>query len=112
MYWHCSGPSSRGRGSPPVGGSGCGPPRPATAAPFFRVVSSSSGRLDYIETIRQWRLRFARFGWRKLAAKAVLLPRFLGSADFRHAFASGISPNGIAFERELLDHYRIVFEAT
>lgn len=83
-----------------------------TAAPFFRVVSSSSGRLDYIETIRQWRLRFARFGWRKLAAKAVLLPRFLGSADFRHAFASGISPNGIAFERELLDHYRIVFEAT
>ena len=45
-----------------------------TAAPFFRVVSSSSGRLDYIETIHQWRLRFARFGWRKLAAKAVLDP--------------------------------------
>ncbi len=82
-----------------------------TAAPFFRVVSSSSGRLDYIETIRQWRLRFARFGWRKLAAKAALLPRFLSSADFRTAFASGVSANGLAFERELLDHYRIVFEA-
>ena len=82
-----------------------------TAAPYFRVVSSSSGRLDYIETIRQWRLRFARFGWRKLAAKAALLPRFLTSADFRNAFASGISANSVSFERELLDHYRIVFEA-
>ena len=35
----------------------------------------------------------------------------LTSADFRHAFTSGISPNGICFERELLDHFRIVFEA-
>ena len=82
-----------------------------TAAPYFRVVFSSSGRLDYIETIRQWRLRFGRFGWRKLAAKAALLPRFLTSADFRNAFASGISANSVSFERELLDHYRIVFEA-
>ena len=26
-----------------------------TAEPWFRLVESSSGRLDYIETIRQWR---------------------------------------------------------
>jgi cyclopropane-fatty-acyl-phospholipid synthase len=29
-----------------------------TAEPHFRLVSSESGRLDYIETIRQWRKRF------------------------------------------------------
>ena len=82
-----------------------------TASPHFRLVESSSGRLDYIETIRQWRIRFGRFGWRKLGVKATMLPRYLTSADFRHAFTSGISPNGICFERELLDHFRIVFEA-
>jgi cyclopropane-fatty-acyl-phospholipid synthase len=82
-----------------------------TAAPHFRLVESSSGRLDYIETIRQWRRRFGQFGWRKLAAKTTMLPRYLTSAEFRHAFTSGISPNGICFERELLDHFRIVFEA-
>lgn len=81
------------------------------AAPGFRVVSSSSGRLDYIETIRQWRKRFAAFSWPKLAVKLSLLPRYLTSRDFRNAFASGVSANTICFERELLDHYRIVFEA-
>lgn len=82
------------------------------AAPGFRVVSSSSGRLDYIETIRQWRRRFAAFSWPKLAVKLSLLPRYLTSRDFRNAFASGVSANALCFERELLDHYRIVFEAT
>jgi len=82
-----------------------------TAAPSFRVVSSSSGRLDYIETIRQWRRRFAKFGFRKLAVKLTLLPKYLTSSEFRNAFVSGISANTICFERELLDHYRIVFEA-
>ncbi|HMU60717.1 MAG TPA: class I SAM-dependent methyltransferase [Gemmatimonadales bacterium] len=82
-----------------------------TAAPGFRVVSSSSGRLDYIETIRRWRERFAAFTPRKLVLKAALLPRYLTSRDFRNAFASGISANTICFERHLLDHYRILFEA-
>jgi cyclopropane-fatty-acyl-phospholipid synthase len=31
-----------------------------TADPHFRLVSSTSGRLDYIETIRQWRMRSPR----------------------------------------------------
>ena len=82
-----------------------------TAGPHFRLIESSSGRLDYIETIRQWRMRFGQFGWRKLAVKATMVPHYLTSSDFRHAFTSGISPNGICFERELLDHFRIVFEA-
>jgi cyclopropane-fatty-acyl-phospholipid synthase len=81
-----------------------------TAAPSFRLVEKSSGRLDYIETIRQWRLRFARPSLRKLLLKASLVPRYLLSRDFRLAFAQPISPNTICFERLLLDHFRMVFE--
>jgi cyclopropane-fatty-acyl-phospholipid synthase len=80
------------------------------AAPYFRLVQSSSGRLDYIETIRQWRERFARPSLQKTLIKLRLLPRWLSSADFRLAFTSGVSANSVCFERELLDHYRLVFE--
>jgi cyclopropane-fatty-acyl-phospholipid synthase len=76
----------------------------------FRLQSSVSGRIDYIETIRQWRRRFAEPGLRKALVKLRLLPRWLTSADFRLAFTSGVSPNSVCFERELLDHYRLVFE--
>jgi cyclopropane-fatty-acyl-phospholipid synthase len=81
-----------------------------SAAPHFRVVSSTSGRLDYIETIRQWRKRFAAPSVRKTLLKLQLLPRWLTSADFRLAFTSGVSANSVCFERELLDHDRLVFE--
>ena len=81
-----------------------------SASPGFRLVSSSSGRLDYIETIRQWRKRFAEPSARKTLFKLRLLPRWLTSADFRLAFTSGVSANTVCFERELLDHYRLVFE--
>jgi cyclopropane-fatty-acyl-phospholipid synthase len=80
------------------------------ASPHFRLVSSVSGRLDYIETIRQWRKRFAEPSAKKTLLKLRLLPRWLTSADFRLAFASGVSANSVCFERELLDHYRLVFE--
>jgi cyclopropane-fatty-acyl-phospholipid synthase len=82
------------------------------AEPHFRLRSSVSGRLDYIETIRQWRRRFAEFGLRKELVKLRLLPRWLTSSDFRLAFTSGVSANSVCFERELLDHYRLVFERT
>jgi cyclopropane-fatty-acyl-phospholipid synthase len=78
----------------------------------FRLVSSSSGRLDYIETIRQWRARFGERTFGKLLLKLRLVPKYLTSADFRLAFTSGVSPNSVCFERELLDHYRLVFEKT
>jgi cyclopropane-fatty-acyl-phospholipid synthase len=81
-----------------------------SAAPHLRLVSSISGRLDYIETIRQWRKRFAQPSWRKNLVKARLVPHYLTSRDFRLAFTSGVSPNGVCFERELLEHYRFVFE--
>jgi cyclopropane-fatty-acyl-phospholipid synthase len=83
-----------------------------SARPHFRLVSSVSGRLDYIETIRQWRKRFAARSALKTLLKLRLLPRWLTNADFRLAFTSGVSANSVCFERELLDHYRLVFQRT
>ena len=82
------------------------------AEPNFRLVSAVSGRLDYIETIKQWRKRFGERSLRKTLMKARLVPRWLTSADFRLAFTSGVSANSVCFERELLDHDRLVFERT
>jgi cyclopropane-fatty-acyl-phospholipid synthase len=81
-----------------------------SARPHFRLVASTSGRRDYIETIHQWRTRFAAASPSKTLLKLQLLPRWLTSADFRLAFTSGVSANSVCFERELLDHYRLVFE--
>jgi cyclopropane-fatty-acyl-phospholipid synthase len=80
------------------------------ANPRFRLISSMNGRLDYIETIRQWNARIAAPSLRKTLFKLRLLPRWLTSSDFRLAFTSGVSANKTCFERELLDHYRLVFE--
>lgn len=82
----------------------------AAAAPSLRLVSSVSGRVDYIETIRQWRQRFAQPSMRKRLMKLRLVPWWLTSADFRLAFTSGVSSNSVCFERELLEHFRLVFE--
>lgn len=80
------------------------------ATPHFRPVSSESGRLDYIETIRQWDMRTEAWNPRLALLKLRLLPRWLTSPDFRFAFTSGVSSNSVCFERELMDHYRLVFE--
>jgi cyclopropane-fatty-acyl-phospholipid synthase len=80
------------------------------AQPEFDLVSSSNGRLDYIETIRQWRARFAAPSFQKSLLKLRLLPRWLANSDFRLAFTSGVSANTVCFKRGLLDHYRLVFE--
>ncbi len=81
-----------------------------SAEPHFRLVESQSGRLDYIETIAQWRARFAEPSVRKTLVKARLIPKWLTSPEFRLAFTSGVSANTVCFERELLDHFRLTFE--
>jgi cyclopropane-fatty-acyl-phospholipid synthase len=80
------------------------------AGPSFRLLSSESGRLDYIQTIGEWNKRIGARSLRKSLLKLRLLPRWLTSRDFRLAFTSGVSANKICFERELLDHHRLVFE--
>ena len=82
------------------------------AEPHFRLVESSSGRLDYIETITQWSKRIGAPSLRKNLLKLRLLPIWLRSREFRDAFTSGVSANKVCFERELLDHFRLVFEKT
>ncbi len=81
-----------------------------SAEPHFRLLASTSGRLDYIETITQWNRRIGAPSFRKTLLKLRLLPRWLTSADFRLAFTSGVSANKVCFERELLEHYRLVFQ--
>jgi cyclopropane-fatty-acyl-phospholipid synthase len=80
------------------------------AEPSLALVSSSNGRLDYIETITQWNARIGARSLRKTALKLMLVPRWLTDPDFRLAFTSGVSANKVCFERELLDHWRLVFE--
>ena len=73
-----------------------------SAEPHFRLLSSMSGRPDYIETIGQWNRRIGAPSLRKTLFKLQLLPRWLTSSDFRLAFTSGVSANKVSFERELL----------
>ncbi|GAB3227246.1 SAM-dependent methyltransferase [Spirosoma arcticum] len=82
-----------------------------TAQPFFRLVSQSSGRLDYIQTIGQWRKRFRAFNWQKYGLYATLLPKLLTDKAFRDLIAVfRVSPNRVCFQQETMDHYRLVFE--
>ena len=80
------------------------------AEPHFELVSTSNGRLDYLQTIAEWNRRIGQPSFRKTLLKLQLVPRWLTSADFRLAFTSGVSANKVCFERELLDHFRLVFE--
>ena len=81
------------------------------ADPYFSLIDMSSGRLDYIETIKQWRKKFREFNLEKYVNYLSLIPSYLRDQEFRHKVAVfRISPNMVCFERELMDHYRIVFE--
>ena len=81
------------------------------AAPFFKLISKSSGRLDYIETIAQWRKKFRAFNLKKYWIYLSLVPKYLTDEEFQHRVAIfQINPNKVCFERELFDHFRFVFE--
>jgi cyclopropane-fatty-acyl-phospholipid synthase len=81
------------------------------AGAYFKLISKSSGRLDYIETIKQWRKRFREFNFKKYIIYLSLLPRFVRDPEFRHWVSIlSINPNKVCFERELMDHYRLVYE--
>ena len=81
------------------------------AEPFFKLVNISSGRLDYIETTNQWRKRIRRFNLKKYLLFLKLMPQFLFNEKFRHKLAVfRTRANKKCFERELIDHFRIVFQ--
>jgi cyclopropane-fatty-acyl-phospholipid synthase len=77
----------------------------------FRLINMSSGRLDYIETISQWRKKFRSFHPKKYYLYMKLIPKFFTDEDIRHRVqVFRVSPNKVCFEREIMDHFRIVFE--
>lgn len=81
------------------------------AEPHFKLISQSSGRLDYIETIGQWRKKFRKFNLKKYWLYLSLIPKYITDKEFRHQVAIfRISPNRVCFEQEIMDHYRLVFE--
>lgn len=81
------------------------------AKPGFKLIDQSSGRLDYIETISQWRKKFRKFDLRKYLLYLSLIPKYLTNMEFRHQVEIfNVSPNRICFEKEIMDHYRLVFE--
>lgn len=81
------------------------------ADPFFKLNYISSGRADYIETIRIWRKMLRKFNVEKYGIYARLLLQFIGNKEFRHWLpVFRISPIKVLFERDLMEHYRMVLE--
>ncbi|MFH2141660.1 MAG: class I SAM-dependent methyltransferase [Bacteroidota bacterium] len=82
-----------------------------TAKPYFELKSIDSGRLDYIETINQWTKAFLKWQFKKYLLFASLTPKWLFNKHFRHWLRRfRVAPNRVTFEREILEHYRMVFE--
>lgn len=80
------------------------------AHPFFRVVSTKNGRLDYIETMNRWN-EIWKVTPAKMVAALKLVPYALFDRDFfyRLELLRG-SCNQECFKREIFDHERIVLE--
>jgi cyclopropane-fatty-acyl-phospholipid synthase len=82
-----------------------------TAQPYFKLVTYHSGKLDYIETIKVWRRRLRSFGWKKYWAYLPLATRLLYDTKMRNRLKNlQIAPIRVAFERNIWDHFRLVFE--
>ena len=77
------------------------------ARSYFRTVFKSSGRLDYIETIRQWGRRYRSFDLKKYAFYLSLVPRWIGNRTLRQRLSRDqLRSNILCFQREVLDHLR------
>jgi cyclopropane-fatty-acyl-phospholipid synthase len=82
-----------------------------TADPYFKMINISSGRLDYIETITQWRKKLRKFNLKKYGLLLSILPRFIFNKELRYMLSFYLAKSNLkCFQRELLEHYRIVFE--
>jgi cyclopropane-fatty-acyl-phospholipid synthase len=80
------------------------------ARPYFKLISIKNGRLDYIETMKQWS-RVWRFSFPKLAVVPRTIRYFFIDTDFRYKLQSLIKGyNRECFQREIMDHQRMVFE--
>jgi cyclopropane-fatty-acyl-phospholipid synthase len=81
------------------------------ASPYFKPVFYSSGRLDYVKTNREWTKLYFKFGWKKYMWYLSLIPKLFTDKEFRHQLdILKYRPNRVCFEREIMDHARLVFE--
>lgn len=88
----------------------------ATANPYFNFLSSSNGRLDYIETLDRWDestknlFRPSQFG-QALIDAIRLIPRFIRDADFRIQVESvRRKDQQVCFQHEIMTHERMFFQ--
>lgn len=81
------------------------------AKPYLNLVSIKNGRLDYIETMTQWGRMIRRFSFRKLYVAVKTLRYFFVDPEFAYKLQSAIKGyNRQCFQREIMDHQRMVFE--
>ena len=78
---------------------------------YFKLIDVSSGRSDYIETIQQWKKKLRSFHLYKYYLYLKFLAENLVSRKFWHLVqVFRIHPLLVCFERDIMEHYRIVFE--
>jgi cyclopropane-fatty-acyl-phospholipid synthase len=83
------------------------------AAPWFTVVSTKNGRLDYIETISRWGRAATHVTLPKLLAASRLVPRIVRDPHLRCQLRSmWHNCNQECFRRRLMDHERILLRRT
>ena len=82
-----------------------------TAAPDFKLISENNGRLDYIETMKQWTKKVDAFSLKRSLLKLKHLGRYFTDPDFKYqVMALDHSANQLCFDREIMSHQRMVFE--
>ena len=82
-----------------------------TAEPWFQIATTNNGRLDYIQTMTEWRRRLQRFSPRKLLAAIKATRYFLIDRDFRYRLETVKGKYHLkCFERRIMDHQRIVLD--
>ena len=80
------------------------------AGPYFKVVSLNNGRLDYLETMKQWS-RVWKFSFPKLIVALKMMANLFTDRDFLYKLEEVW--NGYqneCFRREIIDHQRMVLE--
>ena len=81
------------------------------AKPYFKLVSENNGRLDYIETMKEWGKKCAKLNLKKIWFVLKLLPKWISDKNFRYQVTSlKYSCNRKCFEREIMSHQRMIFE--
>jgi cyclopropane-fatty-acyl-phospholipid synthase len=81
------------------------------AKPYFKLASENNGRLDYIQTLKEWGKKASKPSLKKGVLALKLLPRYLSNKSFRQQITSlKYSCNRLVFEREIFSHQRMVFE--